>query len=361
MDVGTASGNRVVEGAQWVTDHTAGGAIPAARARAAQQEATAATGQRLSERANQTSQGAPGVPMTPEQAAQGVIGELRGQISARHSAASAEYDRLRQFESDPAHANQVPVERPKATEPVTLSAEHESRVDSLLADARKHGYTGGRQALVDVYVDRLNEAREIASTVSDAGGGGATHADLLREISKAGGIGIELERGGGVAGELENLIESLNRSKGVTKEGQTLARGFSHQSGGLTGSSGIIVRKGGMTADNMLEHITEDPRWAGKFDNIADFMEAVRDAVGVENGHGRLWGHWRLQSAGHYAGLAWRQRGREVVGTANTADGSRGRFDRHKSRAQAIGGSFRHDEEGGRPASRGSGSGGSGA
>jgi hypothetical protein len=90
-----------------------------------------------------------------------------------------------------------------------------------------------------------------------------------------------------MCGELENLLGLLNRHGGVVRKGpragQKLPKEF-RRSGGLPGIPGIIVRKGGLTLDNMRKAIQKDPRWANKFDSLSGFLAAVSDAIRVEVG-----------------------------------------------------------------------------
>lgn len=278
IDAGTATGSRVVKAAQHVSDRSIGGSFVSERARAAQSSALASTGERLASRA--------GPAATAEQAGEGVSSELARLRRQHHGEASNAYEELRRYEADPKHASEVPdtSATPKPTGPVRLSAEHEARMDDLLADARKHGYTGDRDTLSLRYKERLEEARSVQESLRPSADEAASSGDLLKEISKAGGIGIDLEKGGGYSGELESMIEGLNKSQGRTRQGQKLARGFSFRSGGLPDAPNIVVRQGGMTADQMFEHLRQDPRFADKFDNLSDFIQAVDESVRIENG-----------------------------------------------------------------------------
>lgn len=279
IDAGTATGNRVVKATQHVADRSLGGGMVAETARAKQAEALASTGERLAARS--------GPARTAEQAGTETSGAIRSVVGKEHATASAAYDQLRAFEADPAHTTQVPVKEtslPAQSGPVKLSPQHEARLDDLLADARKQGYIGTRETLAQRYSERLEEARGVASALGTGEDAGYAGRDLLKDISDAGGIGIEHEAGGGMAGELESMMEGVNRSTGRTRDGKPLAPGFAKRTGGMAGMPNIVVRKGGLSADNMMEHVLQDPRWAGKFENLSDFMQAVDEAIRVENG-----------------------------------------------------------------------------
>lgn len=152
----------------------------------------------------------------------------------------------------------------------------------LVPFARRAGYQGSLDSLAARYADKLDEAREIARSLAPSKDEIATGQDLLRFISKIGGLSIQKERGGGFTGELEDLLEGLNRQTGKIRRGpragERLPKAF-RRSGGVPGFPGIIKRQGGLSVDHVLEVLHEDPRWAHQFETAADFLEAFRDAV----------------------------------------------------------------------------------
>lgn len=207
-------------------------------------------------------------------------------------------------ESQPAAAAARPVPRSRtpragARRADEVPASHIPRFEQLYAGAVERGYVGDRDSLATLYLEALEDAKQIRRELHEfEAEEGQDSFTLLQFISSIGGFGIEREAGGstysertgkllgsgGMVGELENLLEYLNRNNLVSKKtGKKLPRQFM-RSGGLEGAPGIIVRKGGLTADAVLESVNEDPRWEGKWDNLADFLEAVRDAIAVETG-----------------------------------------------------------------------------
>lgn len=167
----------------------------------------------------------------------------------------------------------------------TLPAQHREHFQSLLDDARQSGYTGPDDSLADRFQAAVTEAQQIARDLTDTEVAQET-SDLLKSIARMGGIGIEAESAAGMRGELEHMLEGLARVGRVrrgARSGQAMPRQFL-RSGGLPGIPGIIVRKGGLTLDAIREGINEDPRWAGRFESLPDFVAAVDEAIGIENG-----------------------------------------------------------------------------
>lgn len=181
---------------------------------------------------------------------------------------------------------------------VDVPAPHAEHFAELLADARANGYTGSDDSLADLFLRALDDAETAARDLNSNESDGPTSFDLLKAIAKMGGFGIEEEAGpnfvyrrgkivgaGGMVGELENLLESLTKQgQGKRQDGRRIPIQF-RQVGKLPGgkpNEHVIKRKGGNTADRVLEAINEDGRWA--FENLADFLEAVRDAVMIETG-----------------------------------------------------------------------------
>lgn len=280
IDVATATGNRGLRAVQHVADRSVAGGAVAEAARVAQGNALAATGERLATRAHGTAQ-------TAEQAGHGTTQAVKGQISKLHGEANTAYQRLRAYEADPAYATRVPVKDappakvvPITSSPVKMPPSEVAQFDRLFADAKAQGYAGTRDELARVYTAKLKEAKDVISEVALSADEATGHLDLLKAISKAGGIGIDLERGGGLSGELAGMIDKSSRSR----TGKKLSPYFNAKSGGVDGAPGVVVRKGGMTADAMREHLSQDPRFAGRFENLSDFIEAVDEAMRVEQG-----------------------------------------------------------------------------
>lgn len=199
----------------------------------------------------------------------------------------------------------------RESRPVQIPDAYRDDVAKLLAGARALGFTGTDDQLARLFLRQLEAAMKIAADVdayveAEASSG----RDLLSAIAKAGGLGIEAEAQGGeyskrtgrllgrggMVDELENMLEGLNKSskqRAVVKRGKragstvNVPRQFM-RSGGLPGIPNIIVRKGGRDFDTMREAINESgSAWAGKFENLTDFVTAVDDAIRVELGTSR--------------------------------------------------------------------------
>lgn len=92
VDAATATGNTAMRGAEWLADRTLGGSIVGGKARQAQAESFARVGERLADRANP-------VPVTAEQAGQGVRDAVSARASRLNADATVAYDRLRALEA----------------------------------------------------------------------------------------------------------------------------------------------------------------------------------------------------------------------------------------------------------------------
>lgn len=92
VDAATATGNRFVRGTQKLADESLLGSVTGAKARQAQADALAATGERLASRT------AP-APVTAEQAGQGVRDAVVARGTALNAAAGRAYDTLRALEA----------------------------------------------------------------------------------------------------------------------------------------------------------------------------------------------------------------------------------------------------------------------
>jgi len=159
----------------------------------------------------------------------------------------------------------------------------------ILAGARALGYTGTDAALAAQYADAIDYARGVIR--DSAADDGTTARDLLKEISSLGGFGLSEEGETGYRGELTHLLENITKDtsrrsviRRGKRAGQLMPRAV-QQSGGLPGIPHLVVRNGGMTADDILTHINaEGSPWAGQFDSLSDFMEAVGQAIATETG-----------------------------------------------------------------------------
>jgi hypothetical protein len=105
VDAGTATGNRAVKGAQYLSDRSFGGSLVAGPAKEAQKAALTKVGGELADRAR-------GAAVSPEQAGQGIRDALASKQQAHTALADASYEKLRQFEEDP--VNRMQIANPKA-------------------------------------------------------------------------------------------------------------------------------------------------------------------------------------------------------------------------------------------------------
>jgi hypothetical protein len=175
---------------------------------------------------------------------------------------------------------------------------HAEYFANLLEDARANGYAGSDDSLADLFLRALDDAETAARDLNSTDSDGPTSYDLLKAIAAAGGFGIEEEAGpnfvyrkgkivggGGMVGELEHILESLTKQgQGKRQDGRRIPIQF-RQVGKLPGgkpNEHVVKRKGGQPADRVFEAINEDGRWS--FESLADFLEAVRDAVMIETG-----------------------------------------------------------------------------
>lgn len=177
---------------------------------------------------------------------------------------------------------------------------------TLLVDARANGFDGSDNSLADQFLSFLADAKRAADDLN-AEEAGPSASDLLYKIASLGGLGIEAEGSAGMSGEMEHLLESLTRQgQGVRRrDGRAMPKQF-RQVGKVPGGSPgqyVVRRKGGKPADRILEGVREDPRWEGQFENLADFMQAVADAVAIETGMMQAPGGGRYSVEGILAGV----------------------------------------------------------
>lgn len=101
IDAGTATGNRFVQAAQTVADHSPLGSMVAERSKAATTRAMTRVGGELAEEASP-------VAATAEQAGQGVRDSALTLIKDLNAQATTAYDKLRAIEADPKHSRLIP-------------------------------------------------------------------------------------------------------------------------------------------------------------------------------------------------------------------------------------------------------------
>lgn len=105
IDAATATGNKAVQGVQFLSDRSIGGSMVADRARQAQATALGDTGRRLASAVHPTA-------VAPEQAGQAVRAAIEGRVQVFDKIADVAYDRLRQVEADPASTRTVTMKIP---------------------------------------------------------------------------------------------------------------------------------------------------------------------------------------------------------------------------------------------------------
>lgn len=174
---------------------------------------------------------------------------------------------------------------------VAVPAKYETHFNDLLAGAREHGFAGSDDSLAEQFNAKLEEAHQVARDLAPDDILVSVHHDLLKFIADAGGLGINAEGEAGMRGELEHLLESLQKttkSKGVIKRGKRAGQEVAvpkafRRSGGVSGIAGIVKRDGGQTVDHILEAVNEDGRF-GEVSSLADLLVKIEDAVRVETG-----------------------------------------------------------------------------
>ncbi len=155
----------------------------------------------------------------------------------------------------------------------------------LLTDARSLGYVGAAEDLAQLFTERHNTAREIANDLHELANDGSWR-DLLVEVSKAGGIGIDAETGPlskGYTGEIAWMIESLAGGAGIIKRGPRAGRIMPRNSVGIEGAPRVFLNKGqgGLSLDRMREHLAQDPRFEryAESDGLNRLLVDLEDAV----------------------------------------------------------------------------------
>lgn len=172
-----------------------------------------------------------------------------------------------------------------------VPATYRPRVALLLDGAKQLGFSGTDDSLSELFLEQLDDARQIAADVAVSDDEADNPFDLLKAISAAGGFSVLREGSAGYGGELQAMLESLHGRSKNTVESKPNKKGVTHQKdlpalawAGLPGATKIVQRKDGLTADGMREALQQDPRWESITDNLADFMQAVDEAIRIELG-----------------------------------------------------------------------------
>jgi hypothetical protein len=234
IDAATATGNRFVAAAQHAADRSLGGSGIAGKAAEAQAQGLATMGEQLAAKGH-------ALPVTAEQAGQGVKDAVLGQVREHGGLANEAYDALRQIEADPKHLRTIPAAPLKgaaAAQGAESSytgrfakpgASTEDLFQGVLGDARRNGFVGSADDLRAEFSDRLRSGRE--GLKESSGAASEVDADaLLRDIRKLGGVSDK----GGVWSDLNELDPRFRST---------------------------IKRKGGLGLDDLADQLRQDPKW----------------------------------------------------------------------------------------------------
>jgi hypothetical protein len=158
MDLGTRSGNKMIQSAEGILQNVPGSAGYAAKVKSAQETALAGLGERLANRVSPR-------PVTPEMAGASVRSKLEANIAQFKHHADVAYGKLRQIESDPASLRRVQVGKGRVPDgTVTFDPDAPVFKDIPLAvDMR-----GVKQALQPIY-ERMKAQMPIAQQQASPG------------------------------------------------------------------------------------------------------------------------------------------------------------------------------------------------
>jgi hypothetical protein len=154
-------------------------------------------------------------------------------------------------------------------------AEH---FEGLLADARQQGFEGTPDDLATEYRLAIEKAKDVARQLADDSYLN-DHSDLLTEISRAGGLGMEADTG--MRGEIRTMLESLTKGSKLIRRGAQAGKNryMPRPVAGLPGAPGILRMKGGLSADRMLEHLQQHPQFEHRWQGLSEFLEEVNHAI----------------------------------------------------------------------------------
>lgn len=326
IDAATATDDAMVRATQWLADRSIGGALPGRAAGKARESALARVGQELADRAyprpvtgEQAGEaiadatlarvGAEGdalaarvhpSPVTAGQAGEAARAGVADRVKAFADEADREWGRLRTIEAQPSSLRVLPgpvkevasegakVATEESAQAMFTPAKGQRRDTSLfaavLADAKRNGYKGSPTALRAAFTERLTRASEYLEILQAENSG----RRALQFIADHGGLG-KVEKD--LQGEIDRLWEMTTAARRATKKADgTFAKQQFRESGALAGVPGV-VRRGGLTVDQMVERLRADPQFTAQFGDIADselfdlIHSAAREADSLQASH----------------------------------------------------------------------------
>lgn len=341
IDAATATDDAVVRGTQWLADRSIGGALPGRAAGQAREQALVRVGRELADQASprpvtpeQAGEaisaattarvGAEGDalasrvfpdPVTPGQAGEAARGGVADKAKAFAAEANREWGRLRGIEAAPSSLRQLPgpvkavakegakVATEESAQAMFTPAKGQRKEASLfaavLADAKRQGYKGSPTALKTAFNERMKSASEYLEVMQGENAG----RQVLQVIAKHGGLG-KVEKD--LQGEIDTLWEMTTAARRATKKADgTFAKQQFRESGALAGVPGV-VRRAGLTVDQMVERLRADPEFTSQFGEIADnelfdlVYSAAREADSMQASHLEA-----LAQTGVRPGVAW--------------------------------------------------------
>lgn len=284
IDAATATGNAFVQGVQKLADESLLGSVVGRRARTAQQAGLATMGEQLAAKAHPTR-------VTAGTAGEAAQQGLRDVVSARRVEANTAYDRLRAMEAAPENMTTiepvVPPARPDA--PFSFTMKPNASVDEIfseaLKDARESGYTGKVSDLRAIFDKRVQQARSLKAATAE--GDEYSHAALLKEIRERGGLR-----------PYEKDFRAGAPTRHLREEAQVGQQAVQNYYG-----KNAVYRNDGLATDDMLQQLSEDPKWGAVITPDTDLHELIRSGSMQSKANTNLEGY--LRGAGVAPGHAW--------------------------------------------------------
>lgn len=275
IDAATATGNRVVRSAQWLSDQSLGGAIPGQRAARAQTEGLTRVAGELANRAHP-------VPVAPETAGRAVQTSLAERIAREHGTQTKAYGELAAMEK----ASEAPVQvgtrqvtktelEPFDPEPAPPSfskpdATAGQLFQDTLNDAKRMGFKGSPTQLKAMFDDAVKDAKARAADADEFG-----PKALLEAISRNGGLGDSKAMPGEMRQMWANstgIVPGKIIDKGTHKVFASQSR---RTSGGAIGGVKGVMKHDGKNFDDMIVSLRED---GFIFNDINDLIAGIEQA-----------------------------------------------------------------------------------
>lgn len=288
LDAATATGSELVKSIQKKVSDSMGGAGTAERFKAAQAERLATVGEQLAAKANPG-----GGTVTAEQAGAAAQSGVRGSVHEWNAEASKAYEKLRTIEADPANLKTIEpdVAAPNPDAPAFFSMKAKPKVEdvflSALEDARKNGYKGTAGELKATFDDRVESARSLKSATAE--GDEYSHAALLKEIRDRGGI------------------RPYDKDYTAGAPTQKMRGDFqaSQQANAKNYGKNAIYRNDGLAIDDMLQQLSEDPKWGAVITRDTDLVDLLHDESMKAGGDSPDHLQHYLQGVGVKPGVQW--------------------------------------------------------